>query len=182
MKLFEKKKKNNGEREYYICGVKIFKYKRKTLTDSVRKLGVKTGENVCFVSMPNLGSEPYLIEIGNDVLISYEVAFLTHDGSIFVCQNFCKDEITKFGKIKIGNNCFIGCRSTILPNITIGDNSIVGACSVVTKSIPEGEVWAGNPAKFICKTIDLAKKFEIKSKEQELIDLYEYVKEKRKKR
>lgn len=51
--------------------------------------------------------------------------------------------------IKIGDNVFIGAHTIILKGVTIGDNSIIGAGSVVTKSIPNNEIWAGNPAKFI---------------------------------
>jgi acetyltransferase-like isoleucine patch superfamily enzyme len=46
---------------------------------------------------------------------------------------------------------FIGARCIILKGVTIGEKSIVAAGSVVTKNIPEGEVWGGNPAKFIKK-------------------------------
>ena len=49
----------------------------------------------------------------------------------------------KYGKIVVGNNCFIGMRSTILPGVVIGDNSIVAAGSMVTKSIPCNQVWGG---------------------------------------
>lgn len=56
------------------------------------------------------------------------------------------------------DNCFIGLRSIILPNVTIGSNSIIAAGSVVSKSVPSGEVWGGVPAKFIMKTEDYAKK------------------------
>lgn len=45
----------------------------------------------------------------------------------------------------------VGSGSTILCGITIGRGAIVGAGSVVTKNIPSGEVWAGNPAKFLRK-------------------------------
>ncbi|MFT6899759.1 MAG: acetyltransferase-like isoleucine patch superfamily enzyme [Paraglaciecola sp.] len=57
----------------------------------------------------------------------------------------------RWGKIIICDNVFIGTRSTILKGVTIGKDSVVGACSVVTKSIPENEIWGGNPAKFIKK-------------------------------
>lgn len=53
--------------------------------------------------------------------------------------------------VVIGNNVFIGAHSIILKGVTIGDESIVGAGSVVTKSIPKGEIWGGNPAKYIRK-------------------------------
>lgn len=49
--------------------------------------------------------------------------------------------------IHIGNKCWIGMNSIILPGIILGDNTIVGAGSVVTKSFAEGNcVIAGNPA------------------------------------
>lgn len=51
--------------------------------------------------------------------------------------------------VLIKKNAFIGAFSIILKGVTIGENSIVGAGSVVTKSIPDNEIWAGNPAKFI---------------------------------
>lgn len=46
---------------------------------------------------------------------------------------------------------FIGARSIICKGVTIGEKSIVAAGSVVVKSIPKGEIWGGNPAKFITK-------------------------------
>jgi len=51
--------------------------------------------------------------------------------------------------IEIGDDVFIGANSIILKGVKIGSRSIIGAGSVVTKSIPEDQVWAGNPACFI---------------------------------
>jgi len=45
----------------------------------------------------------------------------------------------------------IGSSVTILCGVTIGAEAIVGAGSVVTSDIPAGEIWAGNPARFIRK-------------------------------
>ena len=53
--------------------------------------------------------------------------------------------------IVIGSHVFIGGCAIILKGVSIGDHSIIGAGSVVSRNIPSGEVWAGNPAKFIKK-------------------------------
>ena len=53
------------------------------------------------------------------------------------------------GGIKIGNNVFIGMKSTILKGVHIGNNVIIGANSLVNKDIPDNCVVAGNPAKVI---------------------------------
>lgn len=45
----------------------------------------------------------------------------------------------------------IGAGSTLLCGITIGENAMIGAGSVVTKDVPGGELWLGNPAKFVRK-------------------------------
>lgn len=51
-------------------------------------------------------------------------------------------------RVIIGNYCWIGMNSVILPNVNLGDHTIVAAGSIVTKSFPEGYVIiAGNPAK-----------------------------------
>ena len=51
--------------------------------------------------------------------------------------------------VKLGNNVFIGAGTIILKGVEIGDYAVIGAGSVVAKSIACGEIWAGNPAKFI---------------------------------
>lgn len=41
----------------------------------------------------------------------------------------------------------IGANATILPGITIGEKALIGAGAVVTKDVPAGETWIGNPAR-----------------------------------
>ena len=62
-----------------------------------------------------------------------------------------KNEDWTMMKTIVRKGTTIGAGSTILPGIEIGENAMVGAGSVVTKSIPAGEIWIGNPAKFLRK-------------------------------
>ncbi|HQB65942.1 MAG TPA: hypothetical protein PK616_08620 [Fibrobacteraceae bacterium] len=48
----------------------------------------------------------------------------------------------------------MGAGATLLPGITIGEKAMIGAGSVVTKDIPSGELWVGNPARFFKKLDD----------------------------
>lgn len=56
-----------------------------------------------------------------------------------------------YGKVNIGEGCFIGINTLIVNSVDIGDKSVLGAGSVVTKNVPAGEIWGGVPAKFIKK-------------------------------
>lgn len=53
------------------------------------------------------------------------------------------------GGVKIGNNVFIGMKSTILKGVHIGNNVIIGANSLVNKDVPDNCVVAGNPARVV---------------------------------
>jgi len=87
--------------------------------------------------------------------------------------------------VKIGKNCFIGPRVTfsndryppshkwlwqhtvieddvaigagscIRPGITIKKGSLIGMGSIITYDIPAGEIWAGNPARFLRQKNDI---------------------------
>ena len=57
----------------------------------------------------------------------------------------------KIRPIHIGDCVFIGARSIICKGVSIGNKSMVAAGSVVVKNIPDGELWGGNPARFIKK-------------------------------
>lgn len=96
----------------------------------------------------------WLIEIGDNVTISNNVSFIAHDASLQYVIGY-----TKLGRIIIEDNCFIGARSIILPNVKIGKGSIVGAGSLVNKNIPAGEVWAGNPARKIMDVTEYKNKY-----------------------
>ena len=131
-----------------IMSYKINKY---------RKTGATIGVNVRTFS-PIVAAEPYLISIGNNVTISTEVKFITHDNSII---KVCDHGTDLVGEITIGDNCFIGQGTILLPGVSLGDNVIVGAGSVIAKSVLiDGAIVAGNPAKVIGSIENLCEKYE----------------------
>jgi acetyltransferase-like isoleucine patch superfamily enzyme len=108
------------------------------------------GENVFF--QPRfIPSDPKLIKIHNNVIITSNVTFVTHDVFDLGINYMYPDKKvpTLMKPIEIMDNVFIGCNSTILGGITIGNNVVVAAGSVVTKDVPPNSVVAGNPAKVI---------------------------------
>lgn len=130
-----------------------------------RKMGVKIGKNSQIYFPVGFGSEPYLVEIGDNVRITKETQFITHDGGLWVLRNMgLLDGADLFGKITIGNNVHIGIKSVIMPGVTIGDNVIIGVGAVVTKDIPANSVAVGVPARVI-KSID-----EYYEKSKDLVD------------
>ena len=50
---------------------------------------------------------------------------------------------------KIGNDCWIGRETLLLPGLELGDGCVIGARSVVTKDCKPYGIYAGSPAKFI---------------------------------
>ncbi len=115
-----------------------------------RRIGVKMGKDCRLISLSSgtFGSEPYLVTLGDHVTISGGVRFVTHDGGVWVFRREVPD-IDVISPIVIGSNVFVGLNCILMPGVTIGDNCVIGAGSVVTRSIPDGSVAAGVPARVI---------------------------------
>jgi acetyltransferase-like isoleucine patch superfamily enzyme len=129
----------------------------------MRWLGARIGED-CTIHIPvaNLGSEPWLIEIGNRVALAEGVWLLTHDGSSRPFRHALPGSSpygNRFGRILIHDECFVGTNSIVLPGVTIGPRSIVAAGSVVTRDVPPNTVVAGAPAHTICTLDEYLQKY-----------------------
>lgn len=61
------------------------------------------------------------------------------------------DSNIKSSAVRIKKGAWVGGHVIILKGVTIGEKSVIGAGAVVTKSVPDNELWAGNPAKYIKK-------------------------------
>ncbi len=89
---------------------------------------------------------PKGVHVGADSYIAFDVAILAHDMTRGLYLH-----------TRIGERCFVGGRSVILPGIEIGDGCVVGAGSVVTKSVPPGCIVAGNPARILRRDVEVGR-------------------------
>ena len=130
-------------------------------TKYLRWIGLKIEGTPKFISSDVYfdGSDYRLISLGDNVVISREVMFLTHDYSITAGLAATgqrlrrgEGELYVMRPITVGSDCFIGARASLLPGTVLSDNVIVGAGSVVTGYIPANSIVAGNPARVIGET------------------------------
>lgn len=123
------------------------KYDRFTIAEFFRKQGAQIGEG-CSIIPTSLGTEPYLVKLGNRVTIASGVTFITHDGGAWLFREEIPD-LQVFGPIIVEDNCVIGENVILMPNIRIGRNTIVAAGSVVIADIPANSIAMGVPARVI---------------------------------
>ena len=89
------------------------------------------------------------IKIGSDCLLSYRVTVMDHSHATGWNVKPVSSGLTAGKAVEIGDRCFIGCNTVIMPGVRLGANCVVGANSVVTKSFEAGSVLAGAPAKLL---------------------------------
>lgn len=95
------------------------------------------------------------IEIGDNVLTGKWVTISDNSHGATDKATMCippnERPIISKGKIKIGDNVWIGEKVTILADVTIGEGAVIAANSVITKNVAPYTVVAGVPAKVISK-------------------------------
>jgi acetyltransferase-like isoleucine patch superfamily enzyme len=80
------------------------------------------------------------IEIGDNNQFGENVLMYDHNHKYSDKNKLISEQGFKTGKIKIGNNCWIGSNVIILKNVEIGDNVIIGAGCIIHKSIASDSV------------------------------------------
>lgn len=103
------------------------------------------------------------VSVGNNVTVKSGVQLwdsITVEDDVFIGPNATftndlfprsKNPDWKLSKTVIKKGASIGANATIICGVTIGEKAMIGAGSVVTKDVPDGELWVGNPAHFVRK-------------------------------
>lgn len=137
-----------------VCGDNVsFGYQTHIeLTGSLKLLGkgMKIGNNVGLGTHGHYGSGAGFVEIGDNTIFGNYVSIhpenhVVSDLSIPIRLQ----GVYSKGGVKIGNNCWIGAKVTILDGTEIGDGCIVAAGAVVTGKFPAYSIIGGIPAKII---------------------------------
>lgn len=89
------------------------------------------------------------LEIGDDCIIGPYFSCHPENHNFSDMRNVIREQGVNRKGIKVGKNCWIGAKVTILDGVTIGDNCVIAAGAVVTKSMPANAVIGGVPAKVI---------------------------------
>jgi tetrahydrodipicolinate N-succinyltransferase len=123
---------------------------RRDPVDYAKGLGARIGEGTRIYTqeLDLFGDCPFLVKLGQNCHVTYGVRFITHDGGVLLFRDKYPDA-DLVAPIVIGDNVYIGMRTTILPGVHVGNNVIIGAGAVVTRSIPGNSIVAGIPAKVI---------------------------------
>ncbi|MFC1897961.1 hypothetical protein ACFLYJ_00150 [Candidatus Cloacimonadota bacterium] len=100
------------------------------------------------VVMPNAAISPGT-KFGKCCLIM-PGATIGHNNIIADHCHFAAQSCTS-SLVNISEGVHIGLKACVRESITIGKNSTLGMGSVLLQNIGDGEIWAGNPARFIRK-------------------------------
>ena len=138
------------------CKEYFYKSSSERYVHFLRSKHVKIGDNTVIFDPKRVQidiTRPELLEIGSHVFIHRGTVILTHDWASWCFVEKYNDFIPSHGKVKIGNNVWLGENVTILAGVEIGNDVVIGIGSIVTKSIPSNSLAVGVPAKVIC-TLD----------------------------
>lgn len=112
-----------------------------------RGMGARMASSV-FISGSARISDPWFLEMHENATVGGGTVILGHAGD-------GRDII--LGSVFVGEGAIIGARCVVLPNTRIGRHARVGAGAVVVRGtvIPDGETWAGVPARKISSRRDI---------------------------
>jgi acetyltransferase-like isoleucine patch superfamily enzyme len=115
-----------------------------------RTMGVAIGRHV-FVGLDTWLDDqfPELIEIEDDVTISFRVTVVVHDDARRMNAVIPGALDGTVAPVRLKRGCYLGAGCLILPGVTVGERAVVGAGAVVTRDVPPGKIALGVPARVV---------------------------------
>jgi carbonic anhydrase/acetyltransferase-like protein (isoleucine patch superfamily) len=116
-----------------------------------KKTNIQDG-TVIHVTRPSIAGEGGQTIIGDNITVGHNV-------TLHACT--------------LEDECFIGMSATVLDGVIVKSGGMVAAGALVTykKTVPAGQIWAGNPAKFMREMTEKEKEFIAISAENYVNDL-----------
>jgi acetyltransferase-like isoleucine patch superfamily enzyme len=134
--------------------VNIGAYSRLEISRTFHEVGayIRIGDRVGLGDFAHLGGAGGL-EIGDDCIIGAYLSCHPENHNFADPDQPIRLQGTNRQGIKIGKNCWIGAKVTILDGVEIGDNCVLAAGAVITRSMPANSIIGGVPARVLKSTI-----------------------------
>lgn len=135
---------------FFGNNVSLGAYSRVIVSTTLNNLGeyIKLGDNVGIGEFAYLGGAGGL-EIGSDCIVGQYLSCHPENHNHGRLNEAIRFQGVERNGIKIGSNCWIGSKVTILDGVEIGSGSIIAAGATVTKSFPPNSIIGGVPAKLL---------------------------------
>jgi sugar O-acyltransferase (sialic acid O-acetyltransferase NeuD family) len=85
------------------------------------------------------------VTVGRHVVVMPHVT-LTHDDVVDDFATLCAG-VTLGGTVRVGRAAYLGMSASVRERVTVGEQAVLGMGAVLLEDLPEGQTWAGVPAR-----------------------------------
>ena len=141
LRLFWQKQLHIWARTCIHPGLRLWMY---------RAMGIGIGRHVFIGLDTYLDCQfPELIEIEDDVTISFRVTVIVHDDARRLTHVEAGAGNGTVAPVRLRRGCYLGAGCMLLPGVTVGERAVVAAGAVVTRDVPADTIVAGVPARVL---------------------------------